>query len=323
VKNNFVRYGLLAGVAAWCMTLICALAQAQGQTAPKQRPHLDDPNYYDRDAAADAAFRKKFDEEAKAKLDAAKKAALAMPTPHTPDGHPDLSGIWITGGAGLPAIISEDGKTRKVLFGPFPNGKPSADATPPMPPNQPSYKSELQAKVTAGWADVNHQDPDGYSCGDLGVPRMGIPSQIYQVPGAVILLYHQGNAGGIPHNTFRVIYTDGRGHRTDVDPSAMGDSVGHWEGDTLVIDVTRLGDDTWLSSYGTFHSDAIHVVERLTRKAGTLEYTATVEDPNVLTKPWTTTPVTRLLSTSKDDALINDFPCVGVDSEHLVGGNRF
>jgi hypothetical protein len=322
VKLRLTVSGFLSVITAACMVPRCALAQDPGQSTPGQRPHYDDPAYYDRDAASDAAFRKKFDEEAKAKADAAKKAALDMPTPRTSDGHPDMSGIWITGGVGLPAIISDDGKSRKVLFGPFPNGKPSADATPTVPANQPDYKPEFAAKVKANWADVNHQDPDGYSCGNLGVPRMGIPTQIIQTPGQVVLLYHQGNAGGIPHNTFRVVYTDGRAHRTDVDPSAEGDSVGHWDGDTLVIDVTLLGDDTWLSNYGTFHSDQAHVVERLTRKAGTLEYTVTVEDPKVLTKPWNTTPVTRILG-GPDDALTNEFPCVGVDAAHLVGGNRF
>jgi hypothetical protein len=322
VKNSFIACGLVAAIAGLCMVPLRATAQDQGQDAPKQRPHYDDPTYYDRDAASDLAARKKFDEEAKAKTDAAMKAALAMPMPRTPDGHPDLSGIWIVNSAGLPAIISDDGKSRKVLFGPFPNGKPAPDATPPVPANQPSYKPEFVDKVKANWADTTHKDPDVFSCGNLGVPRMGMPDQIIQTPGQVVLLYHQGNAGGIPHNTFRVIYTDGRAHRTDVDPSAEGDSVGHWDGDTLVIDVTLLSDDTWLSSYGTFHTEATHVTERLTRKAGTLTYSATVEDPNVLTKPWTTNTATRILG-GPQNALTNEFPCVGVDAAHFVGGNRF
>jgi hypothetical protein len=150
---------------------------------------------------------------------------------------------------------------------------------------------------------------------------MGPPNQIVQTSGQIILLYQQGRAGGIPGNTFRVIPMDGRSHRTDVDPTAMGDSIGHWEGDTLVVDVTRLDDETWLSEYGTLHSDRMHVIERLTRKGDALEYTATVDDPNVLAKPWTTSPVTRVLG-SRDDALANDVPCVDNDSQHLTGLER-
>ena len=78
--------------------------------------------------------------------------------------------------------------------------------------------------------------------------------------------------------------TDGRSV-TDVDPSYFGDSVGHWEGDTLVVDVTHLNDETWLANGGYFHTDALHVVERYTRQGNTLRYEATAEDPNVMTKP--------------------------------------
>lgn len=324
MKINFSKPGTFALFVVFCMVPLNTRAQDQGQAAPPQRPHLGDSNYFDRDAANDIAARKKIDAEAKAKAEADMKAALAMPTPpRTADGHPDLSGIWLSNSPGVPVIISADGKDHKVLFGPFPNGQPTPDPTPPLPPNQPPYKPELQARVNANWADVTHKDPDDFTCGNVGVPRMGIPDQIIQTPGQVVLLYHQGIAGEIPHNTFRVIYTDGRAHRTDVDPSAEGDSVGHWEGDTLAIDVTSLDDTTWLSQYGTFHSDATHVTERLTRKAGTLEYTATVEDPKVLTKPWTTTPVIRTLGDNKTDALTNDFPCIGIDAGHFVGGNLF
>jgi hypothetical protein len=321
MKNNFTCWCL--AVAAICMFLIVPVrAAAQQEPASQQvpqRPHLDDPNYYDRDASTDKPVSDKFKEETKAKADARMKDALAKPTPHTADGHPDLNGIWVAPG-GLAVIISPDGKDRKVLFGPFPNGKP-APVVPPMPPNQPKYKSELQAKVQALWIDQTHKDPTAYKCGEPGVPRMGVPNQIVQTPGQVVLLYQQGRAGGIPGNTFRVIPMDGRPHRTDVDPSPIGDSIGHWEGDTLVIDVTRLDDSTWLSQYGTFHSDAMHVIERLKRKGDTLEYTATVEDPAVLTEPWTTTPVTRFLG-GTDDALVDDVPCVDNDSAHLAGLER-
>ena len=67
----------------------------------------------------------------------------------------------------------------------------------------------------------------------------------------------------------------------------MGDSRGHWEGDTLVADVTSFSDSTWLDAAGNYHSDELHVVERYTRSnADTLMYEATIEDPKVFTRPW-------------------------------------
>ena len=110
-------------------------------------------------------------------------------------------------------------------------------------------------------------------------------------------------------STFRVIPTDGRPHRTDVSPSVMGDSVGHWEGDTFVVDVTLFDDSTWFERHGSFHTEAMHVTERITRKGDTYQYTATVADPNVLAKPWTSQPVTRVIG-GADDLPGPDVPCV-------------
>jgi len=133
----------------------------------------------------------------------------------------------------------------------------------------------------------------------------------------MVFLYMSEN--GAP---YRVIPIDGRPHRTDVEPSYMGDSIGHWEGDTLVVDVNRFNDDTWLSNDGWFHSTKMHVVERLTRKGNMLEYQVTVEDPEVLTGPWTKAPVVYKLSTDPADMISDatgiEAPCVEVDSEHIV-----
>ena len=117
-------------------------------------------------------------------------------------------------------------------------------------------------------------DPSFY-CKPLGVPRMGPPSQVVQTPGLVVLLY-QGR------NTFRTIPTDGRAHNADADWTWNGDSVGRWDGDTFVIDTTKLVEDSWLGADGWFHSNKMHVVERLSRKGDTLTWSATVEDPVVL-----------------------------------------
>ena len=325
MKNRFSCFTMTTVMLIFCATPLLVAGQGQSNLTEEQKRAVEAERAKlkaagpQRDHSADAEYYNKSVAEMRQKAAAMVKEAAAKPTPHTTDGHPDLNGIWFRGGFGGLAIISPDGKNRKVLFGPLDEGgtKPR-EPVPDKGPNQPSYKPEYQAKVDANWFDVNHNDPTAFVCLPPGVPRMGEPSQIVQTPGQVVFLYQQGTAGGIPHNTFRVIYTDGRPHRTDTDSDAIGDSVGRWEGDTLVVDVTRLSDETWLSDKGTLHSDATHVTERLTRKGDTLVYAATVEDPKVLTKPWTTTPVTRVLG-GKDNALTNEFACIDNDSEHLTG----
>ena len=105
-------------------------------------------------------------------------------------------------------------------------------------------------------------DPAFY-CKPQGIPRMGPPNQIIQTPGQVVFLYLQGN-------TFRVIPTDGRPHRADTDSSYLGDSVGRWEGETLVVEVKNFNDDTWLVSDGYFHTEKMKVIERFRREGDTL-----------------------------------------------------
>src|SRR5438874_13461301 len=86
---------------------------------------------------------------------------------------------------------------------------------------------------------------------------------------------------------YRQIYTDGRKLPADPQPSWLGNSVGRWEGDTLVVDVTGFNDKTWLAGTGTFHSDQLHITERYTRiDKDQINYDVTMEDPSVLTKPW-------------------------------------
>lgn len=137
-----------------------------------------------------------------------------------------------------------------------------------------------------------------------------------QTPKEVIFLYQQTFETSPPASSFRVIPIDGRPHRTNVDPSAMGDSIGHWDGDTLVVDVEKIDESTWFCMKGCFHSDAIHVTERLTRKGDTLTYQATVEDPKMLAKPWQSYPVTRVLA-GPDASLPPDVPCIDSDKPYI------
>jgi hypothetical protein len=200
------------------------------------------------------------------------------------DGHPDLSGVWTYAIDVAPVALKKvaDSKVttttinqsaRHQVFENVPGALPWTKA--------PSYKPEFQEKVRELAAHESKVDGVFY-CGRPGVPRIGSPRRIIQLPGEFIFLYEE-----ISGNTFRIIPTDGRGHRVGANPSYYGDSVGHWEGDTLVIDTTNFVEDTWFGEEGYFHSDAMHVIERLWRVGENLAFQVTVDDPKVLTQPWT------------------------------------
>ena len=248
--------------------------------------------------------------------------APSKPTPRTVDGRPDLNGVWRAGAGGPQASTAiQKGNTTVVLF-PLEGADPFEGqdlfkaldrrgvARKAAVANKPPYKPELAAKLKDFSDRQTRLDPAFY-CKPEGVPRMGPPTQIVQTRGQVVFLYEGRNA-------FRVIPTDGRPHRQDVDPSWMGDSIGRWEGDTLVVDVTQITDESWLDADGWFHSDKMHVVEKLKRDGDVLSYSATVEDPVVLTRPWELTPRTLRLRTDPTDALVEAPICVEKDGPHLV-----
>jgi hypothetical protein len=110
------------------------------------------------------------------------------------------------------------------------------------------------------------------------------------------------------NHDWRVIPTDGHAHKKDPDPLFNGDEVGHWEGDTLVIDTISVDERTWNDAVGWFHSDQQHVVERFSRPSKNyLIYQVTVEDPKVLTKPWVSVPHKFSLSVSGEP--LNEWYC--------------
>jgi hypothetical protein len=254
---------------------------------------------------------------ANAQSPSAAESPLTRPTPHTADGKVDLNGVW--GAATLPPALKPGESVRWLLplKGVNPEGNDvflgldrlqvNARAAST---NKPDYKPEHLEKVKYLSDRQDILDPAFY-CKPQGVPRMGPPSQIIQTPGQLVFLYGASNL-------FRVIPTDGRPHRADADPSYMGDSIGKFEGDTLIVDVANFNDDTWLASDGYFHTENMHVVERLWRQGDVLNYTVTVEDPAVLAKPWTFTPRILRLSTSRADALLEAPPCVEHDAPHIV-----
>jgi hypothetical protein len=238
--------------------------------------------------------------------DTTKTPKASTKTPRTKDGHPDLNGIWYRPLLFLGAA-EQEGDTLKAVNRPDPA---FAAAIAPLPPQySPSYKPELQDKLKEYNEQQVKLDP-GFFCRPPGVPRIGPPHQIVQTPGQVVFLYSD-----LAGNFWRIIPTDGRPHRTDADPSYLGDAVGHWEGDTLVVDTNNFNDDTWLGDNGLFHSDALHVIERLTRKGDIIDYEVTVEDPKVFAKPWTMKP--RTLTPLKDP-LDEAPPCIEKDSENMV-----
>lgn len=201
------------------------------------------------------------------------------------DGHPDLSGIWaysidLPGGALQKQSANGAVEIEKVdLSGRHPAKMAVPGALPSTP--TPSYKPEDQAKVKYLFDNEAKLDKV-FFCGKPGVPRISSPRKIVQLPNEVIFFYED-----ISGDPYRIIPTDGRPHNPDADPSYYGDSVGHWEGDTLVVDATNFVDDTWFGEGGYFHTTAMRVIERFWKVGDNLAYQVTVDDPNVLTEPWT------------------------------------
>ncbi len=276
-------------------------------------------------------------------------SAAGKPTPRTPDGHPDLSGFYNLGDifAGDPVeekpgqhvvVRSNDGS---VFFdyGGANAGGGDGDAQIRQtqngkvnlldrtcvhcaePPYKPEYMAKAKAIGDAMHGDASPMDPQ-YDCIPYGVPRGslrgggGYAMQIVQNKDVVAFLYEDR-----PGPYFRIVYLNGE-HPKDLDPSYFGHSIGHWEGDTLVVDVVGLNDETWLGS-GTvgpklamMHSDKLHVIERWTRVGDVLNYEATVEDPVMFTKPWVMTPRQTQIAAPGD--YIRPTMCEALDKSHLV-----
>jgi hypothetical protein len=253
-------------------------------------------------------------------------------TPQAPDGHPDLSGFWndtegvgnnIAGRAADGSVLFDfagaglnpDGSTSSSTV-----GKPNDYGTAQYKGlSQPSYKPEYAARVKKIADDTfgvaNPLDPQ-YTCNPLGIPRSWSAFHVVQTPQVIALIYESA-----PGLAARLIYTDGRPHPKDLDTSFMGDSIGHWEGNTLVVDVAGLNDETWLGGgfagprFASLHSDREHVVERWTRVGDVLTYEATVDDPVMFTKPWVITP-RHIRHAGADDQFL-ELICEDRDAGHV------
>ena len=180
--------------------------------------------------------------------------------------------------------------------------------------NRPLYKPELWDKIRATDWNFSRKNDPANMC-KPSVPRLGVPNKIVQTPSEIVFMYED-------INRFRIIPTDNRPHhpiRKEI-PSWFGDSVGHWEGDDLVIETTALLDESWLGGTGYVHSDMTRVLERFHRDGNTITLKRTVEDP-MLMQPWQMDPVTAKLNTGKTPAF-QELLCVDKDSELLADPNN-
>src|ERR1700730_6345649 len=216
------------------------------------------------------------------------KPDLSARVPRSADGKPDLSGVWrVTNGNAL-FHITGDLKPEEI--------RPWAAAI---------YKQR---------EDDFRRDTDGINCLPPG-PKAGIgvggtPMKIIQTPGLVAILYEY-------HTIFRQIFTDGRGLPEDPNPTWMGYSVGHWDGDTLVVATAGYNDRTSLDLAGHPHTEALRMTERFHRRdVGHLDLQVTLDDPKAYTRPWKVPFDFDLIP----DGQLIEYVCENErDAPHLVG----
>jgi hypothetical protein len=198
----------------------------------------------------------------------------AGPAPLLPDGRPDFggNGAWYPGFAGN---IAE----------PKWKGVKSADQHVDVP-FLPSSLRLFNERVET----IGKDDPEA-RCLPVGVPRYMFdpyPFKMIQTRDQVIFLFEGDNY------PWRIVPTDGRTHPNDINPTWMGDAVGRYEGDTLVVDVVGFNGLAWLDQAGHAQTQKAHLIERYTRTdALTLKYEVTIDDPGAYSKPWTTSNTVR------------------------------
>src|SRR6185369_7902990 len=185
-------------------------------------------------------------------------AAPAAPAPRLPNGHPDLSGVWM-GGGGIAARSLKKGD--EILL-------------------TPDAKKIMDTRLSK-------DDPEA-NCLPTGVPRMNpypwrmVQSSTDKAESHIFILF-EGNI-----HSYRQIYMDGRPHPPDPDPTWYGHSIGRWEGDTLVVDTIGYNDRFWFDFDGHPHTTQLHTVERFTRTdLNTLSWDITITDPGAYQKPFT------------------------------------
>lgn len=213
-------------------------------------------------------------------------AQEAGPTPRMADGKPDFSGVWWTGGdLGSSSYGATTDRSLGLRYNLYTD----------------LYNDEARARM----ATLSDKDDPTLHCkptafGTLMVRffDVGAVGQIISTPDMMVFLQETFHG-------YQLVPTDGREHRDYLPPSYRGDAVGHWEGDTFVVETNNFTDDTWMFAEGgvSFHSDQLRIVERYQRPdANSLIVDATVYDPVVLTQPWEVP--TKTLVLAPDDQLL-------------------
>jgi hypothetical protein len=243
--------------------------------------------------------------------------------PRLADGHPDLNGVWqalneanydIEAHNARPALAVRPGP-----YGPVPTPPVLAlGAVGSVPPGlgvveggELPYRPEALAQRKQNQEHWLTSDPE-IKCYLPGVPRatyLPYPFQILQSANSIAIVYEYAGA-------VRTLYLKDPG-AAPVD-SWMGQSVAHWEKDTLVVGVTNMNDQTWFDRAGNFHSDALHVTERYTRTSpDIIAYEATIDDAKTFTRPWKMSMA--LYRRQEKNAQLLDFKCVEFVEELLYG----
>ncbi len=278
------------------------------------------------------------------------KVDLKAPAPRTADGKPDLSGVWETApcpdcappvidglsptpGSGQAAAQGQgrgaapvQGRGRgngaaqaggrggrgnpfaRNVFGNVGGSTPEGEA-----PYQPWAKALVQKRM----ADNSKDNPDAH-CLPMGIMQLDshpYPKKIIQTPTEVLMIYEASGT------TVREIFLDGRPlpKKEDVEPWWNGYSVGHWEGDTLVVETTGLMDDGWLDVRGSPLTSEAKLTERIRRlNYGYLEIKVTIDDPKAYTKPFDAIVYSRIMPTSQ----LSEFVCIDKDAQHYIGAQQ-
>src|SRR5215813_15536763 len=277
------------------------------------------------------------------------KVNLKAPAPRTPDGRPDLSGVWETapcpdcappvidglsptpgsgqaaaqaaGRGGAPAPAGGQGRGNGQAGGRA-RGNPFArnvfgNVGGSTPEGEAPYQPWAKELVTKRQADNSKDNPDAH-CLPMGIMQLDshpYPKKIIQTPTELLLIYEASGT------TVREIFLDGRPlpKKDDVVPWYNGYSVGHWEGDTLVAETTGLMDDGWLDVRGSPLTSEAKLTERFRRlNFGYLEIKVTIDDPKAYTKPFDAIVYSRIMPTSQP----SEFVCIDKDAEHYIGSQK-
>jgi hypothetical protein len=229
------------------------------------------------------------------------QAANPNPTPRLADGKPDLGngkGAW-------------NPRTIVNLSG---TGTGGPNRSPVEKVIEIPFKPEAKKLYDEHQGNLQKDDPEA-KCLPPGIPRMyatPFPFQIFQQADRVIFIFEGGT------HIWREIYTDGRPHSKDPNPTYLGEAIGQWEGDTLTVDTIGFNTRTWLDQDGHPHGEQLHAMEKFTRlNELSLRYEVTIDDPEMYTKPWTTSFLIPFVPGGE----LYEYICQenNVDVKHLVG----